>query len=295
MMLRRITALLSLLTAAQAFKNSAPFLMLSNQALDKVMQPAEVQTSDKIESAVAQYYSDKSVCKTGRHILVSQPGLSSNDLQSMPKFGAIATSTKLPWQLTIPNVIGELDVESMRYYMEGACGSAWAITDKSWSWTSTKAKDARLSLIRGEALPSDEKARNEALEKLDARLDTILGAFPEGPYTIVLVAKPDLDESSRYEMDGPYQEVLHQELKRDTGLRARASNSSSNHTGDNFQDGLPLFERYAYFSPALFMGMSVTILLLVILYVGISAIAGLEVSYMAFSKDMAPQNQKKQQ
>ena len=39
------------------------------------------------------------------------------------------------------------------------------------------------------------------------------------------------------------------------------------------------------------MGLSVSLLLVIILYVGISAIAGLEVSYMAFSKEMGPQAQ----
>lgn len=43
------------------------------------------------------------------------------------------------------------------------------------------------------------------------------------------------------------------------------------------------------------MGLSVSLLLFIILYVGVSAIAGLEVSYMAFSKEMGPQAQKKQQ
>lgn len=43
------------------------------------------------------------------------------------------------------------------------------------------------------------------------------------------------------------------------------------------------------------MTLAVSLLLLSILYIGISAIAGLEVSYMAFSKEMGPQAQKKQQ
>lgn len=43
------------------------------------------------------------------------------------------------------------------------------------------------------------------------------------------------------------------------------------------------------------MGLSVTLLLFLILYVGISAIAGLDVSYMAFSKEMVPQAQKGKQ
>ena len=43
------------------------------------------------------------------------------------------------------------------------------------------------------------------------------------------------------------------------------------------------------------MGISVTLLLVSVLYVGISAISGLEVSYMAFSKEMNPGAQRKQQ
>ena len=45
------------------------------------------------------------------------------------------------------------------------------------------------------------------------------------------------------------------------------------------------------------MGLVVSLLLLVILWIGVSAIAGLEVSYMAFSKEMGPaaQNKGKQQ
>ena len=41
------------------------------------------------------------------------------------------------------------------------------------------------------------------------------------------------------------------------------------------------------------MGLTVTILLMSILYVGLSAISGLEVSYLAFSKEMGPAAQQK--
>ena len=43
------------------------------------------------------------------------------------------------------------------------------------------------------------------------------------------------------------------------------------------------------------MGLSVSIVLFLILYTGISAIAGLEVSYFAFSKEMGTQAQQKKQ
>lgn len=45
----------------------------------------------------------------------------------------------------------------------------------------------------------------------------------------------------------------------------------------------------------IFMGLSVSLLLFIILYVGVSAIAGVQVSYQAFSKEMGPAAQKKQQ
>ncbi len=45
----------------------------------------------------------------------------------------------------------------------------------------------------------------------------------------------------------------------------------------------------------IFMGLVVVAMLTSILYIGLSAIAGLEVSYMSFSKEMGPNAQKKQQ
>lgn len=41
------------------------------------------------------------------------------------------------------------------------------------------------------------------------------------------------------------------------------------------------------------MGLAVSLLLVCILWVGVSAIAGLEVSYKAFDKEMGPQAQNK--
>ena len=42
------------------------------------------------------------------------------------------------------------------------------------------------------------------------------------------------------------------------------------------------------------MGLLVSVILLSILYVGISAVASLQVSYAAFDKEMGPAAQKKQ-
>jgi len=56
-----------------------------------------------------------------------------------------------------------------------------------------------------------------------------------------------------------------------------------------------LFERYQFFTPGIFMGFVAGFIMLSILYVGLSALSSLEVSYGAFDKEMGPAAQKKQQ
>ena len=97
------------------------------------------------------------------------------------------------------------------------------------------------------------------------------------------------------------------ELKRAFDIGKRESNANI-----TLPDG-GLFERYQYFGPGkleslnhsgvllltppqgIFIGLVVSFILLSILYVGISGIAGLQVSYAAFDKEMGPAAQKKQQ
>lgn len=55
-----------------------------------------------------------------------------------------------------------------------------------------------------------------------------------------------------------------------------------------------LFERYNFLNQGIFMGGLVVILLLSILYVGLTAVASVEITPFAFSKEMGPQNQRKQ-
>ena len=98
------------------------------------------------------------------------------------------------------------------------------------------------------------------------------------------------------------------ELKRDLSHQKRASDGNI-----SLPIG-PLFERYQYLSPGnipslflrydranvfltpsgLFMGLLVSFILVSILYMGISGVANLQVSYAAFDKEMGPAAQKKQ-
>jgi hypothetical protein len=79
------------------------------------------------------------------------------------------------------------------------------------------------------------------------------------------------------------------ELKRDFTSHSRASNDNTLTSNTS----APLFERYQFFGPGIFMGLLVSILLLSILYVAIRGVSSLQVSYAAFDKEMGPAAQKK--
>lgn len=55
----------------------------------------------------------------------------------------------------------------------------------------------------------------------------------------------------------------------------------------------PLFVKYQFFTPGIFMGLVAVLLMLAILYVGLSAVSSLEIPYGAFDKEMGPAAQKK--
>lgn len=191
-----------------------------------------------------------------------------------------------------------------------ACDAPWEDAEKANGnmWQSYAREGKEVKLVEYAALPTEKKARSAALSKLgecwgdrwrisdsrtdtgiDERLDAALPK-PKDDHVLIFLSAPaeKLDHHDQlYEMDEPYPTGFHQDLKRDVEIQARASSNST------MQDGLPLFEKYQFLTPGLFMGLTVSLLLLVILWVGVSAIAGLEVSYAAFSKEMGPQAQNK--
>lgn len=111
-------------------------------------------------------------------------------------------------------------------------------------------------------------------------------------YTVVYTTTPPTEEQAKasfenqrtYEMEDPFGGVVQMELKRDLSAHRRAAST---------QGGL--FERYQFLSPPLFMGFVGILPLFAIVFVGVKALSSLEVSYFAFSKEMGPAAQRKQQ
>ncbi len=108
-------------------------------------------------------------------------------------------------------------------------------------------------------------------------------------YTVIYITTPSTNavaEDRLITYEPEFMEPFHMDLKRNLQTRAESGNAT---------DSRPLFEKYQFLSPGLFMGLLVSFILLSILFVGISAVSSLQVSYGAFDKEMGPAAQKKQQ
>ena len=128
----------------------------------------------------------------------------------------------------------------------------------------------------------------------DFFLASVLDHLASSKYTVIYTTTPvsakhfsTVSETENYHVETDFHSPIHVELKRDFADHKRASN------GTGTPRSVPLFEKYQFFGPGLFMGLLITILLLPILYVGISGISSLEVSYAAFDKEMGLSAQKK--
>lgn len=113
--------------------------------------------------------------------------------------------------------------------------------------------------------------------------------LPTGDYTVLFFSTPH--ESKPYEVDfeNPSQIQLSKRIAEPVRALHRKAAADASWSKD-----AALFDKYQFFTPGIFMGLTALFLLLSILYVGISALASLEVSYGAFDKDASPIVQKKQ-
>lgn len=128
----------------------------------------------------------------------------------------------------------------------------------------------------------------------DVFLASVLSLLPS-KYTVLYTTTPIsseqlsiMAEAEDYQIETNFQSAVHMELKRDFSAHKRESNHSTT------PRSAPLFEKYMFFGPGLFMGLLATFLLLSILYVGISGVASLQVTYAAFDREMGPAASKKQ-
>ncbi|KAK7521881.1 BIG/ATPase V1 complex, subunit S1 [Phyllosticta citriasiana] len=290
MALRTVGAVALSISAATAFQGASPLFVVSSSSELPQLQSKSLTTSSSASQSIEQLLVG---CPSDSYVVVNQPGVSVADYDN--KWSApwlrkqFQSKDKQIKSAAINEVIDGLDAENITKYVAEHCNAMRAEVDASSGYISLNDATPRVIKIDFAAPPTKPEDRSSALIESDAFLEAVMSKVQDKSYTLIFTTTPvsgaqipvPKEHEVQYEMEDSY--GLHTEMRRETRQRPKVSND------------VALFEKYQFLSPGIFMGLFTGLILFLILYVGISAVAGLEVSYYAFSKEMGPSAQKKQQ
>ncbi|KAL3957901.1 hypothetical protein ACCO45_008479 [Purpureocillium lilacinum] len=263
MRLQVIASALALPGAAFALSDSSPL---------GVALHVQIQTSSEVLKHTKSVLAE---CPTDRYLVVTQPGVHAADLRrddgcAMPHLCRAVDDSRIKSRYTVSEVVGSVTGAGVAEYIRSSCAE--------------KKKTVTVNEVALGSLVGKDRAG--ALSHNDAVLaNNIDSVTKSGSYTILFYSTPS---EPAYEPE--FVDSLHMDLKRDMEGTPRAGNKNSTQ-----RDTRPLFEKYQFFTPGIFMGLLVALVLFSILGVGLKALSSLEVSYGAFEKEMGPAAQKKQQ
>ncbi|KAK4157207.1 BIG/ATPase V1 complex, subunit S1 [Chaetomidium leptoderma] len=293
---------------AQAFSDSAPFILFSTAKLPPPPSTAQLQTSSQVLTTAKSLLAS---CPTRRYILVSQPNMHAADIRDVSSSGSSSgsgsgsSSSSSSSCHHMPNLCRAVqDITAAAATGSESGGGVWAVAEVigqvslggplgEYIATACEAAGVVASVERVELqhLPAvsekKEGRRGEVLGDNDHELGKLLDSL-DGDYTVMVFSDPN--EFKAYESEFAA-EPVHVDMRR---WSDEEPNLVSRKKSDNATSNLPLFEKYQFFTPGIFMAFIVLAIVLSILYVGLSALSSLEVSYGAFDKDMGPAAQKKQ-
>ncbi|KAL4808461.1 BIG/ATPase V1 complex, subunit S1 [Aspergillus unguis] len=275
-------------TTASAFRNTSPFFLASTSEI--LSTPAQLRSAttllDDLSTAL-------SACPSDYYVIASQPGVHSTDFataKSAPRLGAKMTGKdkKIQSAMAVNEVVGVLETKEIRDILETKCGAQTTVIDgSSGSYSPEFGNGPRVIHVEFASLPLGSE-RAVQLSDNDGLLSDIVGRLASEKYTILYVTTPrEFEEVDTPVYDSPndYQDAIHMDLKRDYSAHSRRDDTTNS----------SLFSEYQYFTPGIFMGLIAGFFFLAILYVGLSALMSLQVSYAAFEKDTSATVQKKQQ
>ncbi|KAH7033314.1 BIG/ATPase V1 complex, subunit S1 [Microdochium trichocladiopsis] len=257
-------ALAACCASAQAFSDSTPFILFSTAKFTAPDSTRQLQSSDEVVFSAKNILSS---CPTDRYLLVTQPNLNAGHLrnaEAVPKLYSSLQKSKSSF--SIAEVAGTVDVKQLYDYINKACDGKPVLVDEVHL--------TALSSINSATLGENDKNFGMVIDQYDMA----------GDYTVLYTAGSRTEEPQGYTPE--FTDSMRTELKRQVQHPARKLNSTF--------ENLPLFEKYQFFTPGIFMAFFVILILGSILFVGVSAVASLKVPYGAFDKDMGPSAQKKQ-
>ncbi|PWY69555.1 BIG1-domain-containing protein [Aspergillus heteromorphus CBS 117.55] len=278
-------------TTATAYRDTSPFFLASTSEIPTTPARHKSATSllDELSSGLSR-------CPSDYYVIASQPGVHSTDFaarKSAPRLGAKMTGKDraIRSKIVVNEVVGLLETKQVQALLEKQCGAETTVIDgATGSYSPEFGAEPRIIVLDFPTLPQGSERAHQLMDN-DGLLSDIIERLPEPKkYTILYVTSPREPQNSTtdvYESEGnSYQDPVHMDLKRDYSAHDRRETPAPNK---------PLFQEYQYLTPGIYMGFIATLFFLIVLYIGISALASLEVPYAAFEKDPAASVQKKQQ
>ncbi|KAI9896219.1 hypothetical protein N3K66_008391 [Trichothecium roseum] len=273
MRLQIIAGALAFASSSVAFSDASPFALLSTSPFSDATVSYPMRTmSETIKDAQEIL----GTCPTDRYLVISQPGATTTDIRgsrgcAMPNLCRAAESSSINGKYIVSEVVGDLkDNELVRYVKDSCLSKGKEVTVDEISLSSLSRNDRVGALEENDAVLRDS-------------LDTIAAS---DSYSIIFYATQG---------EPIYESEFDEPVKMNSKRRTQRSAIRGRDDNDADWNKLPLFEKYQFFTPGIFMGLIAAIVLFSILGVGLKALSSLEVSYGAFEKDMGPAAQKKQQ
>ncbi|ATY66504.1 ER integral membrane cell wall biogenesis [Cordyceps militaris] len=264
----RLQAFLGSLTlsgAAVAFSDTTPWVLYSTASFPSI-DSKQLQTSSDVLRDTKEILSR---CPTSHYIFATQPGMVASDLlrnqgSDMPSLRhSLTLDGRFQGKYIVSEVVGGIRDGNLINFVKTACAQS--------------GKQAVVEQVLLGQLPQEN--RQEALLVNDRILSERIGKDNgHDSFTVVFYAtRPEPAYEAHFD------EAVHLDLRRAT------------HDTDAppKKDHRPLFEKYQFFTPGIFMALITAIILFSILGVGVKALGSLEVSYGAFEKEMGPAAQKK--
>ncbi|KAI9754210.1 MAG: hypothetical protein M4579_004807 [Chaenotheca gracillima] len=294
MRLLNLGSLLASSVAVAAFQDTSPFFFFSTVDIpQESLQVSQITSSSSLLESLKQQLSP---CNADTYFIIHQPGVKSSDFaaaSASPKLRSFLDTTNeeshTKASYNVSEVIGELDPSELQRYLGEECKADVTTLDGP-SGHFEMALDINPKVMRFDfpTLPVSNADRIGQLVHTDKFLSSFIKTLPLSSKHIVMYTTTSGPSSEGH----LYQHSTSNEQQK-LGLNRRGLDARQ---GENVTlvDG-PLFERFQFLTPAIFMGLIVVSILLMILYVAISAVSSLQVSYAAFDKEMGPTAQKKQQ
>ncbi|KAI9890212.1 MAG: hypothetical protein M1814_004374 [Vezdaea aestivalis] len=275
-------------TVAAAFKDSSPFFLYSTSKFSSSLDAKTQLVTAR--SLLPQLISQVSECKSDTYLVVSQEGAHADDYRAANSAPHLRSTigkedSAIKTSFSASDVIGNLDIETLADSIQSKCSARLLKIDAS-TGSFERIDDSKSRIIRVDfgLLPLQKNARRQKVHENDNFLSSIIDLLPTNKYTVLFANSPE-----------PEMETGSEESYLDLKKRDSIIEDPDSPMNRSVPDDAPLFERYQYFTPGLFMGIIVALVMLALLSVGLSGLSGLQVTYAAFDKEMGPAAHKKQQ